>query len=245
ANHRRLTAVLAALLLVQMVLPTKVLAQAAPQLAAPQNNMDLSSKDRTVTAGQTAPADIRVGGHARTVNPGDMLTPAEYAALQQVLITGNQTLKVGRDGNAVRGSLNLTPDLTSVLHDLVIPRHVSVVQDFGINSSLDLGGNLTNSGRFYAVSSNSNATNAIINANNIFNNSGAILSSVLPSGGLAGYSNLVGSLNLTLNALHDIVNAGVISSSGNLNMNAGGSIINQTAATIQAAQNVNLNSAIG
>jgi len=27
---------------------------------------------------------------------GDVLTPAEYAALQQVLTTGSQTLKVGR-----------------------------------------------------------------------------------------------------------------------------------------------------
>src|SRR5262249_33743422 len=152
----------------------------------------------------------------RTVNPGDMLTPAEYAALQQVMTTGQQTLRVGRDGNAIRGTVNLTPNISSMISELVIPKRVTVVNDFGLGSTLDIGGNLTNSGRFFAVSSNSSVTNAVINADNIFNNSGAILSSVLPAGGLAGLGNLVGNLSLTLNAINNIVNAGAISSSGHL-----------------------------
>src|SRR5262249_56003765 len=109
----------------------------------------------------------------------DMLTAAEYAALQQVLTTGTQTLAVGRDGNAVHGTLNLTPDLSAVISGLVIPQRVTVIKDFGQGTSLDISGNLSNSGKFFAVSSNSSVTNAVINANNILNSSGAILSSVL------------------------------------------------------------------
>src|SRR5262249_20654611 len=174
ATKRRLTAVLATLLLMQMLIPARLMAQSAPA-----GSMDLSSKDRTVVAGQSPnfqATDIKVGRQTRTINAGDMLTPAEYAALQQVLTTGTQTLTVGRDGNAVHGTLNLTPDLSSVIGDLVIPKRVTVINDFGLGSSLDIGGNLNNSGRFYAVSSNASVTNAVINANNIFNNTGAVLS---------------------------------------------------------------------
>src|SRR5215470_53890 len=242
SNQRRLTAVCAALLLLQMILPARLMAQAAPS----GNNLDLTSKDRTVAVSNQPgfqPTNIRVGRQNMTVNTGDMLTPAEYAALQQVLTTGTQTLRVGVNGNAVRGTLNLTPAMTNVLEGLVIPNRVTVVNDFGLGSSLNISGNLTNSGKFYAVSSNSAVTNAIINANNIFNNQGALLTSVLPAGGLSGFPPLAGGLNLTLNAANNVVNAGVISSAGHLNVNAGGSIVNQ--ATMTAVQNVNLMSAVG
>src|SRR5262249_32099954 len=53
----------------------------------------------------------------------------------------------------------------------------------------------------------------------------------------------VGRLDLTLSALHSIINAGTISSSGNLSLNAGGAITNQ--GLMQAGGNVNLMSAVG
>src|SRR5262245_40299174 len=82
ASQRRLTAVLAALLLVQMVLPTRLMAQTATT-----GSLDLGSKDRSITVDNRPgfqPTSIKVGDHNKTVNVGDMLTPAEYAALNQV-----------------------------------------------------------------------------------------------------------------------------------------------------------------
>ena len=114
------------------------------------------------------------------------------------------------------------------LSDLNLGVGQSAILDFTNAGSLSLSGNLQNAGIIYAVSSgNSSAT---IQANNIFNLSGGTITTVLPTGGFAGFSNLFGTLNLSLIAVNDIVNAGLISSSGNLSVTAGNTITNSPAA---------------
>src|SRR4030095_6495048 len=126
---------------------------------------------------------------------------------------------------------------------LKISRGATAVIDFGGASQLSLPGNLVNKGNLFVGSSNQAVTAAQISAANIVNRPRALLSSVLPNGGVGGFTSSVANFDLVLNAVQNILNQGTIRSSGSLSLNAGGSIVNQ--ATIQAAQNVNFNSAIG
>ena len=125
-----------------------------------------------------------------------------------------------------------------------------MVIDFGNVAALNIPGNLVNAGRLYAVSSNPQTTTAIFNAANIHNQQGALFSSILPAGGIAGVTAGVSNLSLVLNAIGNIVNAGTITSAGNLTATAGGQIINALPAgavgpgpVMQALNNVNLQTA--
>src|SRR5262249_19629375 len=100
-----------------------------------------------------------------------------------------------------------------------------------LNPTLVLAGNITNSGKLYLLSTDAQSNNAVIGASNIFNHSGGLISSALPKNGVAGFSGTaIASLNLSLTAVNDIVNHGIIRISGDLPLTAGGTIANQTTA---------------
>ncbi|MBX9569215.1 MAG: hypothetical protein K2X77_09990 [Candidatus Obscuribacterales bacterium] len=213
-------------LLITLQLCTSALAQEAGDM---HHNLDLSSENRTVTAGSGnnnfTSATITVGGSSVVVNAGSLLTPAESVALNQVLGGGTQSLVLDASGRAVGGQFNLSGNNLS---QVVIPTGVTAVRDFGTAGSITITGNLSNAGNLFAISSNSQFNTALISAANIFNNQGGLLSSIVPMGGFEslGFTNLLSSVNLSLNTTQNIVNYGSITSSGNLNLNAGGSIIN-------------------
>lgn len=224
----------------QLLLPPQVWAQAVQPA-----NYDLTSTNRNVSA--PAAVNLNLSGTTRTVNPGDMLTPAENVALMQLMNTGSQSVQLGLAGNAVAGTVSAS-QLSGIIGNLVIPQGVTALQNAEMQAALNITGNLTNAGNFYAYSTNAAVTNAIINANNIFNAQGAVLSSILPSS--LGIATAVGQLNLHLNALNDIVNSGTISSSGSLSLSAGGSIVNALPANVtgsapvmQALNDLNLQAA--
>lgn len=125
---------------------------------------------------------------------------------------------------------------------LTVSQGATAVIDFSSLSNLNLFGDISNSGSIFAFSSNPNISNANFSANNILNNQGALFSSVLPAS-LSGGLNAMPQFNLSLTAINQIVNAGTISSSGSLSMNAGAQIINTGVMT--AAQNVSVLSQIG
>lgn len=218
------------------------------QEATPNANVvDLSSTQQSVAA--TALPDfsavsINVGEQTRAVTSTDFLTPAEAVAVMQVLAQGQQSIQLGLQGNAVGGTFQVTSHLTENLHSLVIPQGVTAVSDFANLSSINMTGDFINSGTFYAVSSSSAVAQAVINSANISNLAGAAITSVLPTGGLAGCSNLVSSLSLVLNATGNIYNAGTIASSADLTLAAGGTITNTSTSAVtammQAVNNVNL-----
>ncbi len=264
---------MASLLVLQLCLPSASLAQfrerrdaasaaaqaaqAAAQAASAGSvlNLDLSSTARNISASNlnlTQDLNINVGGMQRMVTGTDLLTAAEFVAAHQVQSLGNQTLRLGSDGNAVGGRFSLSSSLTSSISNLVVPENVKLHQDFAQLANLSMTGDLINSGKFVAFSSSPMVDNAVINANNIYNQAGATLTTLLPQGGLpAGMTSAVSNMNLTLNALGEIVNQGTISSAGNLTMSAGGNISNTTQAgsaslaTMQALGNVNLASGSG
>lgn len=100
------------------------------------------------------------------------------------------------------------------------------VIDISNNPVFKLTGNLSNLGTIYVISTNPQFSNATLSAKNINNLKGAQISTVIPAGGIAGFENAIPNLSLTLLALQNIVNHGLISSANNLNLAAGGRITN-------------------
>ncbi|HEY9870136.1 MAG TPA: hypothetical protein V6D08_13300 [Candidatus Obscuribacterales bacterium] len=94
------------------------------------------------------------------------------------------------------------------------------MHDFGLNQTTGVLGNLVNSGTIYGISTSNQVKTAVFQASNIQNLTGALLTTILPEGGLPGFSNALTKLNLSLVAIHNILNTGVISSSGNLRITA-------------------------
>ncbi|MBX9689681.1 MAG: hypothetical protein K2X27_23420 [Candidatus Obscuribacterales bacterium] len=205
-------------------------------------DLDLSSTQRSIQVNAASPVNVQIGGAQTVITPGDYLTPAQFVAAQQFL-SGGPVLQVGALGNAVGGTLVLNSSLSHSIGNLVVPQGVTAVRDFADGTALNLAGNLTNAGNFYALSSSQAVSSATIASANIANLAGANLTSVLPAGGLPGFTAAISQLNLNLTAINNIINHGNIASSGSLSMTAGGSIVNT--GNITAAQNVALASAIG
>ena len=221
-----------------LILQFVILLPACCQSAADNStNLDLGSTNATINAsslGQVQGVVITVGDTNRTIGSADQLTPAEYVAAMQVLSSGQQSLQLGNSGQAISGQFTLTSSLSQNLGNLVIPQGVTAIQDFAMTSALNLSGNLSNSGNFYAISTSAQVNTASISAVNIFNNVGGLLSSVLPSGGIVPPSAING-LSLNLTVINDIVNSGSIQSAGNLTVMAGGSIVNALPSGMSAA----------
>jgi hypothetical protein len=139
-------------------------------------------------------------------------------ALQQVLAGGGQSLVLGINGNAVGGRMVLSAG--QLLSSLTVPHGVTLVRNFAGSTNLSLAGNLINSGTIYALSTSPTANVAGISARDLVNNSGGLITSVLPTGGIAGFSSPLSDLSLSLTATHRLFNAGVIAAAGNLLLSA-------------------------
>ncbi len=223
-----------------------VSAVASMAAAATPITLDLSSTQAqftAATAGVTQAVSIMVGESSRVVQAADLVTAAELVAVSQMANSGAQALQLSALGAAVGGGFSLTPSLAGMINDLVIPTDVHMMHDFSSVSALSLAGSFTNAGTLTAFSSNPQVNNAVISALNIYNQPGALITSILPA---SMQMPNVGVLNLNLNAINNIVNNGAITSSGALTMTAGGSITNATVpggvtAMLQAMSSVNLN----
>jgi hypothetical protein len=146
----------------------------------------------------------------------------------------------------------LDADSLTGVTNLTVRRGAIAVIDFSNSSAINLAGNLTNRGTVYVANADPQQLTATLAGSNIYNNARALITTVLPAGGVAGFGATALPLNLNLRTINDIVNAGTIASSGNLTMSAGGSIINAlpqgttgVQPVIQAAGNVNLFSGSG
>lgn len=228
--------------------PTAPTSPTSPGTTTTTRNLDLSQTTQSVTA--RVGGTINVGGTSLTIKAGDIITPAQNVALYQALKTGTQSIVLNTLGSAVGGSFNVTAAAGAAqVSSVVIPAGVTGLGNFSAISTLNIAGNLTNAGSLYAYSTNAAVTAANINALNITNRSGALLTTALPTNfsQLFGIMNPVQSLSLNLSAINNIVNSGVISSSNNLSLMAGNSITNGlptgitgATAVMQAANNINL-----
>lgn len=209
--------------------------------AAPVN-LDLSSTSASLPAAVRTPVSINIGGQVRTINPSSVVTPAEFVAATQVATSGRQSLQLSASGAANGGFFDATGFSLSAL---VVPSGVTAARDFA-GGGLNLSGDLTNSGKFYAVSTSRTVTTASINADNITNFTGGLLTTVIPSGAsaLASFLGLSSNLNLAMTALHNVLNQGTISSAGSLSITAGGTVVNGSAASAGTSSAATL-SAVG
>lgn len=187
-------------------------------------NLDFGSTSNSVVSPTNA--SIMSGGHLLNVSYGSYLTPAQAAALMQVISGANQTLVLGASGNAIGGTFVLDPQAGQTISNLIIPTGVTVLGNYNHAAAVNIAGNLTNSGTFVAISSNPALTSVTVNATNITNTVGGVITSALPAGLSINNLSSVAHLNLTLNAVNNITNYGLISSSGSLTAIAGNSIIN-------------------
>lgn len=214
-----------------LALPLSCLADPS---APPPASLDLSSQERTLSA-QISGA-IRIGNMTRVVNVNDLVTPAESAALYQTHANGNQSLILGVNGNAIGGLLNITPQMSgSLLEKVIIPTGITA---FSSADVLQIANSFTNSGNFYAITNNPSQVAATIAAQSIFNQSNAVLSTVLPPS--AGIASANPRLGLVLDAVNELVNLGTISSAGDLTLTAGQHINNS--AVLNGATAVTLSS---
>ena len=194
------------------------------------------------------PASLSSGG----LSSPSATSPATASATQTTTATGS---------HAATTPTVIDAQHLQALGNLQVGAGSTIVIDFG-KSTATLPGTLNNQGTIYAVSSNPSITTASFTANQITNQTGAIFTSVLPTGGLAGFTNLVPNLallfnvgtfanygtissagHLNINAATSFVNQGTITSGANLAITSAGSIVNQ--GVLAAMQNVTLMSAIG
>lgn len=192
----------------------------APPSTGP--NLNLSSTKASISAasvvGTNKSVTISVGGRQTSVTGSTLLTPAEMAAVHQVVNTGQQSLSIGPYGNAVSGTLQIGTPLAN-LSGMVVPRNVQVSSAL---AALNISGDLSNSGKIH-FTGGPQVTQAVLAANNIFN-----------------YGIISSAINLALNATGKIVNSGSISTStGDLSLGAN-SITNNAGGLISAANNLNL-----
>lgn len=201
----------------------------APIAEAQGVPLDLSSTTQKVPASTVLPggsAAIVEAGRTRVITPSASLTPGEAMALSQVVSAGRQTIQIGAAGNAVGGSFVLNAGVPVTAGDLVIPQNVRAIINYSVTDKLNLAGNLIDLGALFAISTNRAITEVSLSALGINVGQGASLTTILPPGGLSGFSQAVPNVSLNLSAANDIVNFGTISSAANLSMRSGGTFVN-------------------
>ncbi len=207
--------------------------------------LDLSSTDANVTVGSNLldgrTVTINVGDTTKQVSAGSLLTAAEFAALNQKLNDGNQSLTLSNTGAATGGALNLNlvsdDGRTIRASDLVVPLNVSVVGDFArAADGIRVRNDVVNSGSIYAISSNPERRSAVVSASNVTNTASGLISTEVSSDLSSKDKNV---LNLVIRADKNIDNDGTIISSGDLELTAGSSLQSRGTATAKGLLTVN------
>jgi hypothetical protein len=200
--------------------------------------LDLSSTQATIAAPINHPVSIMVGGAMNSsgqvvggaeisIAPGQMITPAQYVALTQVVQLGSQSIELSVGGTAYGGSFSLVAGQTGELSSLVLPTNVSL-GGIGFNSSnpFSVTGNASILGNFFSLQTDANSS-SILNFGNL-TVSGLLTGDAaqISSGPFYIPSGLFSSSALSLNTLGSLSNFGTINSVGALNITTGGNLTN-------------------
>lgn len=223
-------------------------------------NLDLSSTEASLHARNTNPVIIQVGGTiknglitgsaAQLINPGQLLTPAQFMAVYEVLL-GRQTLLLSKPGQAIGGFATIASTRSVPIDSVVVPANV-LLSAIGYNASnpLNVKGSVNVMGSFCSLQRSLNVTSEL-NLGSLNVDSGGLFSGNLPRGLNLG-NGIYASRGMTLNVRNDVTNMGGITTPGNLNIKAGGSINNSlpagftgTSPIIQAAGDLTLISGSG
>lgn len=219
--------------------------QAAAQSTQTLQNLDFSSTQAIYQAPNTSSVDISVGGAlsangsiaggtTHTINPGDMLTAAQLEAVQNIMSGANQGVLLGSQGQAIGGLISLAPNNIAGGENLIVPNSVSLgLLGFDSSNPFNAGGSSSISGSVYALQNAPNLTSVLNFGSLNISTSGLLTGNMGDLLGLSGWY----SSNILLNVTSNLVNAGTISSPGNLAINAG--MIDNSG--LIAAQTGNLN----
>ena len=192
-----------------------------------------------VVGGHLGANDTVVGGRTMTIAQGQMLTAAQYAAAEQVVTSGQQTLVLTNRGTASSGLITLEQGQTNSLSSLVVSRNVTVLAvGYTSSSALNVTGTARISGTLDILQSAANTGSTIDFGSLSVGRSGSVtdalssnMLSSLSGSNMGGYNPplLFSSSALNLNVVGNVLNSGSIASpSGTLSINAGGSISNIT-----------------
>jgi hypothetical protein len=217
--------------------------------------LDLSSTSANIVLGSnlfnhSQTINITVGGAIQSFSAGQKVTAAEYIAIQQQMSAQGQTLILDDHGAADGGKFNLNGAVNGNVSELLVPKGVTALDYFSKNNALSINGDLFNYGSIYGVSTNGHVTGGSISAIDVTNESSGLISTTLPNSLLSTIPHAGAIASLTINALDNLTNAGVIDSSAAITLaTTHGAITNSSnggsVPTIQAANDVNLNTGNG
>src|SRR5262245_61045474 len=104
--------------------------------------------------GQPLPTSSGLSEYGGAASSGNSSSSPVVKAVSVPLTSGSAPKLIqGLPGSFMGSYFMLSPNIGQLVQNLVIPRGVRAVYDFGLSPDLNLAGNLVNSGRFYAVSS--------------------------------------------------------------------------------------------
>ena len=214
-------------------------------------NLNLGSSQSVIQASNSVPVTIMLGGFLsstgvmmggvrETIMPGQMVTAAQYVAMQQVATTGQQTLVLSNHGTAISGLITLAAGQVSPLSNIEDPRNV-IIDTVGFTTSnpLNVTGSTQVFGSIYTLQQTANVT-AALDSGSLFVGTRGSISDSFSNQSL--FNNIFGSNGLTIGVLGSLTNQGTINSIGTLSVSAN-QINNVSVGNHQAvisAANVNL-----
>lgn len=221
--------------------------------AATHLDLNLSSTNATLIAPNTEAIQIITDGHLdhqgivtggtqTTVDPGQLVTPAQFLAVTSALNSQSQSILVTSTGIASGGAAILLPSHLTNASQLIVPEGVNLhLVNFDASNPFNVAGNALIQGTLTALHDQPGQTS--------FFNFGSL--TIAPTGlftGVSSLANFYGS-SLNINVATTLVNQGSIVSPANLNITAA-SVVNALPAgvtgvspSIMAAQNLNINAA--
>jgi hypothetical protein len=236
-----------------------------PVLSGPSLQLDLTSTTPSIVLGSNIFAGkqsvtIEIGGTKEVFSAGAHVTAAEYVAIRQVLGGKEQSLALSSQGAAVSGTFSVNSVSSTPIGELVVPSGVTALDYASKGNSATISGDILNYGTIYGVAARGQGTTVSINAQDIINENGGVISTVLTRSMASSVGGVMSPISLTLTATDDISNAGRIVSSGSLSLTAlNGSLTNALAVgstaggasgagpapTIQASHGISLSTGTG
>jgi hypothetical protein len=191
--------------------------QHATASKVPGYQLDLTSSNANIVLGSNLfkgveSVTINVGGTAETFKAGASVTPSEYLLIQQTLTNSSSQLVLNSKGVADGGSFSLNGRTETTASEIIVAKGVTAIDNV-TGKALKLSGELLNYGSIDAVSLNSANKTANIDASEIVNEKGGVISSQLSN--LATITpGALSNLGLALQSTDTLTNSGLISSAG-------------------------------
>jgi len=163
-----------------------------------------------------AETTLSLGGVSTTFHVGDVVTAAEFVAINQNQAWGGQKLTLDAEGRATGGSFTLNrifgANSPVQISGLVIPQNVTALDFVSGKQNISMSGDIQNYGSIIDIYRAPNAV-ANISATNIINETGASIST-------RGHGPNAGNMDLGFNASQEFINNGTIDASGSISLHA-------------------------